>query len=49
MTNDRIELVGFVADASVVRNGDPATTTHLGQPLVVRAVGPEVIPMAFNR
>lgn len=46
MANYGSELVRFVANSSVVANGDPSLFPNRFQPDVIRAVGREEFPMA---
>jgi len=42
------QLVGFVPDPAVMRNGHPTPLAHSLQPLLVRAVGREMLRMPLN-
>lgn len=43
MPFDRRELVGFVADAAVVRNGEPLVVAHSREPFFVSGIGREQV------
>jgi hypothetical protein len=45
--DDGRELVRLVADAPVMRNGNPAAARDTSQPLVVRTVRREVVGVSF--
>ena len=47
MSNDRVELVRVVSDASIVAYGNPAAVTDGAQPLLIRAIMREMVTVAF--
>ena len=47
MSNDRGELVRFVPDAPIVAYGNPAAAADGVQPLLISAIGREMVAVAF--
>lgn len=49
VTNDGVELIGFVADATVVGHRNPAVFADGLQPFLVGAIGRKVVAMPLDR
>ena len=47
MLNDRGELVRFVSDAPIVAYGNPAAAADGAQPLLISAIGREMVAVAL--
>jgi len=48
MTDDGIQLVGLVPDPGVMCDGDPAPTADSFEPLLIGAIGTEMIAMTLD-